>query len=91
MKEQDYNNINVFLSLENPSTFLLAKEKAWKHIFNTNSELSQNCAEKQIMPFKPAVTWLFNDICSYLVIGCFDWKITVFQQTFVKVYYILNA
>ena len=29
-KSKDYNNINVFLSLEIPCTFLLAKEKTWK-------------------------------------------------------------
>ena len=46
-----------------------------------NSELSQNPTEKQIIPFKTTVTWLFNDIWCYLVIGCFDWKIGVFQQT----------
>ena len=28
----------------------------------TNSELSQNRIEKQIMPFKTTVNWLFNDI-----------------------------
>ena len=32
--------INIFLSLENPCTFLLVKEKTWKTICNTNSELS---------------------------------------------------
>ena len=26
-----------------------------------------------------AVNWLFNNICCYLVISCFDWKIGVFQ------------
>ena len=26
----------------------------------------------------------------YLVISCFNWKIVVFQQTVVRVYYILN-
>ena len=82
------NDINIFLSLENPCTFLLAKEKIWKRIFNTNSELSQNVTEKQIMPFKATVNWLFNDIWCYLVIGCFDWK--NFQKTVVRVYYILN-
>ena len=55
MKEQwfDYNN-NIFLSLENPCTFLLVKEKTWKRIFNTNSKLSQNRTElnrTKIMPF----------------------------------------
>ena len=32
-KSKDYNNINVFLSLEIPCTFLLAKEKTWKTFF----------------------------------------------------------
>ena len=36
-----------------------------------NSELSQNRIEKQIMSFKTAVNWLFNDIY-YLAMGCFD-------------------
>ena len=84
------NDINIFLSLENPCTFLLEKEKTRKRIFNTNSELSQNGTEKQIMPFKATVNWLFNDIWCYLVIGCFDWKIAFFQKTIVRVYYILN-
>ena len=44
-KSNDYNN-NIFLSLENPCTFLLDKEKIWKRIFNTDSELSQNHKEK---------------------------------------------
>ena len=34
------------------STFLAAKEKTWKHVFNTNSESSQNRTEKQIMSLK---------------------------------------
>ena len=37
----------IFLSLENGCIFLLAKEKTWKRIFNTNSEVSQNGTEKQ--------------------------------------------
>ena len=84
MKEHFNDNINIFKSLENPCTFLLAKEKTWKRIFNTNRELSQNCTEKQITPFKTTVNWLINDIWCYLVMGCFDWKISVFQQTVVK-------
>ena len=42
------------------------------------------------MPFKTTVNWQFNDIWCYLVIGCFSWKIVVFQQTVVRVYYILK-
>ena len=41
-KGSDNNDINIFLSLENPCTFLLAKGNTWKRIFNTNSELSQS-------------------------------------------------
>ena len=59
--------------------------------FNTNIELSQNRTEKQIMPFKITVNELLNDVGCYLFIACFDWKLVVFQLTFVRVYYILNA
>ena len=82
-KSTDNNDINIFMSLENP-TFLLAKEKTWKRIFNANSELSKNRTEKQIMPFKITVNWLFDDIWYYLVIGCFNWKIGIFQQTVLR-------
>ena len=41
--------------MENPCTFLLAKENPWKRIFNTNSELSQNRTEKQIMESETTV------------------------------------
>ena len=60
-KSTNINDINIFLSVENPCTFLLAKEKIWKGIFNTNSELSQNRTEKQIILFKTTVNCLFND------------------------------
>ena len=90
MKDTDNNDINIFLPLENPCTFLLVKEKTWKRIFNTNSELSQNRTEIQIMPSKTTIKWLFNDIWSYFFIACFDWRIGVFQQTVVRVCYILK-
>ena len=38
----------IFLSLSNACIFLLPKEKTWKSIFITNSELSQNPTEKLI-------------------------------------------
>ena len=78
------------MSLENPCTFWLVKEKTWKRIFNTNRELSQHRAKKQIMSAKTTINWLFNDLCCYLFIACFDWKTDVFQQAVVRVYYILN-
>ena len=89
-KSNDNNNINTFLSLENPCTFLLPQEKTWKHNFNTNSELSQNCIEQQIMPSKTTVNWLLYNLF-YLFIPCFDWKISIFQQTVVRVYYFLKS
>ena len=84
----DKNDINIFLPLENLSTFLLAKEKTWKSIFSTNSELSQNPTEKQIVLSKTTINWLFNGIWCNFFIACFDWKIGLFQQTVVRVYYI---
>ena len=60
------------------------RKKTWKRIFNTNSELSQNRTEKRIMPFKTTVSWLFNNIWCYLVIGCFDWNTGIFQQRVVR-------
>ena len=50
------------MSLENPCTFLHAKEKIRKRICNTNSELSQNLTEKQTILFKTTVNCLYNDI-----------------------------
>ena len=86
-----YNDIIIFLSMKSACTFLFAKGKARKHVFYTNSELSQNRTEKQIMPFKATVKCLFNDIWCYLVIGYFDWKIGVFEHTVVRVCYILKG
>ena len=50
----------------------LQKKRPENKFLNTNSELSQNRTEKQIMPLKTTVNWLFNDIWSCLVTGCFD-------------------
>ena len=51
-KSTDNNDINIFLSLENPCTIWFAKKMTWKRIFNANTELSQNRTEKQLMLFK---------------------------------------
>ena len=61
-----------------------------KRIFNTNSELSQNSIERQMMPSKTTINWKFSDIWCYLFIASFDWKIGVFQHTFGRIYYIFN-
>ena len=79
-KSNNYNNIVIFLSLKNSCTFLLVKEKTWKSIFNTNSELSQNRTEKQIMPIKTTVNWLLNYIWCYFVIDCLIEKLAFFNK-----------
>ena len=48
----------------------------------------QNLAEKQVMPSKTIINWLFNDKWCYLFIACFDWKIDLFLQTVALVYYL---
>ena len=80
-KSTDNNQIDIFLSLENPCTFLLAIEKTWKRIFNTNSELSHRKTNHAIQNNS---YWLFNDIWFYLNMFCFDWKNSIFQQTVVR-------
>ena len=52
--------------------------------------LSKNRTAKQIALSKTKINWVFNDIWCYLFIACFEWNIGFFQQTVVRVYYILN-
>ena len=85
-----YNKIISSCHWKTLAPFCLPKEKTWKHVFNTNSELSQNHTEKQIMPSKTTVNWLLNDTWCYLFIACFDWKISVFQKGVVRIYCILK-
>ena len=70
------------MSPQNRFTFFLAKEKTW---------IITKSYRKKIMPSKATVNWLFNDVWYYFLIASFDWKIGVFQQTVVRVYYILNT
>ena len=77
-KSNDYNNINYFLSLGNPCTFLLVKEKTRKRTKKTNYAIQNNS--------KLAI----NDMWCYLLIACFHWKIGVFQQTVARVYCIIK-
>ena len=42
------------------------------------------------MPSKTTINWLFNDKWYYLFMAYFDSKIGVFQQTAVRVDYILK-
>ena len=36
------------------------------------------------------INGLFNDIWIDLFIACFDWKVGVFHETVIRVYYIIN-
>ena len=68
---------------------MLVKQKAWKNIFNTDSKLSEDLTQKQIMIFKTTVNRI--NLWRYLIICCFDWNTGVFQQTVVvRVYYIFK-
>ena len=88
-KSNDYNDSNIFLTLENRFTFMLVKQKTWKNIFNTNNKLSQDLTQKPIMIFKTTVNRI--NLWRYLIICCFDWNTGVFQQTVVvRVYYIFK-
>ena len=49
------------LRKKRPENAFLTLFKIFK-IYSHNSELLQNRKEKQIMPFKTALNWLFNDI-----------------------------
>ena len=89
-KSTDNNNINIFQSLENPCSFLLAKENTWKRIFNTNSELIQNRTEKQIMPSKTTINLLFNDIWYFFWLKNWRFSIKIGVFSVVWFYYILK-
>ena len=43
------------------------------------------------MPSKTTINWQFNDIWCFLFTACFDWILGIFQQTVVRVSYILNG
>ena len=58
MKEQWLQQYYYLLTLENLCTLLLAIEKTWKRIFNTNSELLQIHTGKEFAPSKSIVKWL---------------------------------
>ena len=57
----DYNDSNIFLSLENLAPFCLRKKIPEKALL-TLTVNHRNRTEKQIIPSKTTVNWLFNDI-----------------------------
>ena len=68
-------SLNIFLALEKLCNVLLAKEKTWKRIFNTNSKLSQNRTEKAVVRF---VRFIISFIVDHLY-GCFSYFKGLFQ------------
>ena len=61
--------------------FCLQKKRLENAVLTLIVNFRKIVQKKKMMPFKTTVNLLFNDIWSYLVIACFDWKIDVFQQT----------
>ena len=59
------------LSLENPCTFFLVKEKTWKRIYSSNSELLKNCTEKNYVIQN--CNKLAIQLCMILFIDCLFW------------------
>ena len=86
MKKLCNNYMNILLSLKNPCTFLLAKEKTWKDIFNSNSELSQNYTEKELCHLK-------QQLIGYLIIYDVIYSLLVLIEKLqvANVYYILQV
>ena len=71
----DFVNLGIF---KDPKTWI-----SWKRniTFLSNKNILSLCLRQYILKvycFLVEVT--FNDIWCYLVIGCFDWKIGIFQQ-----------
>ena len=52
--------------------FCLRKEIPGNAFLTLTVNYRKNHTEKQIMPFKTTLNWLFDDICCNLVIGSFD-------------------
>ena len=67
--------------------FYLRKKRLENALLTLKVNYRKIALKKQIMPSN----WLFNDILCYLLIACFDWKVGVFHQTVVGVYYILKG
>ena len=70
-KNTDNNDINIFLSLENPVPFCLGKKRPG-NAFLTLTVNYLRIVQKNKLLFKTAVNCLFNDIWCYLVIACFN-------------------
>ena len=71
---RNHNDMKLVTSWEKYAKYVMSILKSYR---KTNYAIQNNSK-------------LFIDIWHYLVIGCFDWKISVFQQTVVRVFYILK-
>ena len=85
----DNNYISIFLSLENPCTFLLAKEKTWKQILTLVATYYKIVQKKELCHHKTTTNvylTIEDVIYSFLVLieNCYS------QQTAARVYCILN-
>ena len=73
-----------------PVHFFLPKKRSENAILTLIMNYLKIAQKKQIMLSKTAINLLFNNIGCYLFSACFDWKVGVFQQTVVRVYYFLK-
>ena len=69
--------------------FACKRKELERHFFNTTKELLQIVQENKLC--HPKQQWIgYLIIWCHLFIACCDFKTGVFQQTVVRVYYILN-
>ena len=61
MKSTDDNNINIFLSMENPCTFLLAKEKTWKDLLTLTVSYRKVILKNKLCNSKQQIGYLIYD------------------------------
>ena len=77
--------------LKLPQYFYLLMEKPLGCYFKVQSPYYQASVEKTIIENLASIEKIScSQNLRFFVIGCFDWKIGIFQQTVVRVYYILE-
>ena len=77
--------------LKLPQYFYLLMEKPLGCYFEVQSPYYQASVEKTIIENLASIEKIScSQNLRFFVIGCFDWKIGIFQQTVVRVYYILE-
>ena len=76
----DNNDINIFLSVENPRTLLLAKEKTWKSILTLVVNYPKIVQKNKLCHPKQQKIGYLIIYAVYLLIALFDFKIGSFKK-----------